>query len=74
MNVITLPKLIDLKLASYQSLDFRRAIDLAYVVELIKYRELDRSFAELLHPNVPSIFVHLVIQVYDVKINILIFL
>ena len=67
MNVITLPKLIDLKLASYQSLGVRRAKDLADIVELIKCRGLNRSFADLLHPNVQSTFVHLVTQVNDEK-------
>ncbi len=56
MNVISLPKLIDLKLTSYQRLPQLRLQDAADVVELIKIRNLNRSFSDSLHPSVRTQF------------------
>ncbi len=61
MNVISLPKLIDLKLASYQSLPRSRQKDLADIIELIKILNLNRSFADLLHPAVRNEFEQLIL-------------
>jgi hypothetical protein len=51
-----LPKLIELKLASYKRLPIGRIQDKADVIELIKIKNLDESFADLLHPYVQNDF------------------
>jgi hypothetical protein len=60
MNVISLPKLIDLKLTSYKRLPNTRAKDFADIVELIKSRNLNRSFSDSLHPSVRTQFEQLI--------------
>ena len=60
MNIISLHKLIDLKLASYQRLPTARRKDLADVVELMKSLNLNRSFSALLDPSVRNEFEQLV--------------
>ncbi|XP_037035126.1 uncharacterized protein LOC119073639 [Bradysia coprophila] len=54
MWVITLVKLIELKLSSYKSLPGHRVKDKADVVELIVANNLKKPFADLLHPYVRS--------------------
>jgi hypothetical protein len=61
MNVISLPKLIELKLASYQCFRINRAKDLADVIELIKSQNLNRSFADLLDPSIRNEFEQLIL-------------
>ncbi|SFI90120.1 hypothetical protein [Planctomicrobium piriforme] len=55
MSVITLPALVDLKLASGMS-SRSRLKDLADVQELIKVLQLPESFADQLHPHVAAEF------------------
>lgn len=58
VKVITLPALIDLKLASGMSLPSRRR-DLADVQDLIRILSLDQSFAASLHPYVRDTYLQL---------------
>ncbi len=51
-----MPKLIELKLASYKSLPANRIQDKADVIQLIQIKNLDKSFADLLHPYVQNDF------------------
>lgn len=60
IEVISLAKLIDMKLASHRSLPVHRAKDLADVVELIKCRKLDKSYADQLHPSNRTDFIELI--------------
>lgn len=60
MNVINLPRLIELKLASYQKIGLLRIQDMADVVILVRKRKLNRSFAELLHVDVRKTFLAIV--------------
>ncbi len=60
-HVITLPKLIELKLASYKRLPIDRARDLSDVVQLIKVNNLNKSFADLLHSYVQDLFKEIII-------------
>ena len=55
IKVLSLPALVELKLASGIS-DPARIRDLADVVELIKLLELHRDFAEAIHPDVRAKF------------------
>lgn len=55
-NIISLSKLIELKLASYKRLPTSRLQDKADVVELIKVNNLQKSFADLLNPYVQDDF------------------
>ena len=58
MHVVTLEKLVELKLASGMTAPDRLK-DLADVQELIKMRGLDGEFAEKLHPYVREKFLEL---------------
>ncbi len=62
IDVISLPKLIDLKLASQQSLPISRRKDRSDVIELIKILNLSRSFSDLLHPSIRNAFQNLIID------------
>lgn len=62
IDVISLPKLIDLKLTSYQSLPISRRKDRSDVIELIKILNLSRSFSDLLHPSIRNAFQNLIID------------
>ncbi|CAF1278093.1 unnamed protein product, partial [Didymodactylos carnosus] len=56
LKIITLAKLIELKLASYQSLPVNRFQDMSDVISLIKILNLNEHFAEKLHPSVRDTF------------------
>lgn len=58
--VITLPKLIELKLSSYKSLPSLRSQDKADVIQLIVANNLNRPFADLLHPYVQGDFADII--------------
>ena len=60
MNVISLPKLIDLKLASYQRFPMHHEKAVIDVIELMKSLNLNRSFSNLLDPSVRNEFEQLV--------------
>ncbi|CAF5147146.1 unnamed protein product [Rotaria sp. Silwood1] len=62
MKVISLPKLIDLKLTSYKRLPTARLKDCSDVVELIKSLNLNHSFSNLLDPSVRNEFEQLVLD------------
>jgi hypothetical protein len=64
VRVVTLEKLIELKLASGMTAPDRLK-DLADVQELIKLRALDASFADRLHPYVRGRFLELLRGVLD---------
>ncbi|CAF3856067.1 unnamed protein product [Rotaria magnacalcarata] len=72
MKFISLPKLIDLKLASYKRLPAGRIKDCCDVVELIKTLKLKLSFSSLLDPSVRNEFEQLVrdLEKDEQKINI----
>ena len=55
-SVLTLSKLIELKLASYKRLPSIRMQDKSDVSRLIEINKLDRSFADSLHPYVKKDF------------------
>lgn len=60
VKVISLEKLIELKLASYMDMKENRAKDLVDVLGLIKQCSLDRSFSNILHPLVRDEFAKLI--------------
>ena len=56
VKYLQLSSIIELKLASYQSLPNRRERDKLDVIELVKVASLDESFATKLHPSVEKIY------------------
>lgn len=60
IRVITLPKLIELKLSSYKSLPSLRSQDKSDVIQLIVANKLNKPFADLLHPYVQGDFTDII--------------
>ncbi|CAF0929409.1 unnamed protein product [Rotaria sordida] len=67
MKVISLPKLIDLKLASHQYRPVDRAKDFSDVVELIKILKLNQLFSNLLDPAVRNKFEQILLGLEEEK-------
>ena len=67
MNVITLSKLIDLKLAPYERKGVIRIKDLADIVELIKYQNLEQPFTALLDSSARNQIIQLVLDIEEEK-------
>ncbi len=61
MKIITLPKLIDLKLASYQREPLHRVQSLADVIEIIKRKNLNEEYSKYLHPSIRPFYEKLII-------------
>ena len=65
IRYLSLPKLVELKLASGMTGGVHRLKDLADVVELIKVRDLDEGFADQLNPYVREKYLELWLGVQE---------